>query len=1317
MLFSASSESIANTHLMGDQRQSAVTTLRDGGYVIVWSSNGQDGSSDGVFMQHYGADGARIGTERSVNTTTNSIQFMPNVIPLGDGGWVVVWGGSGTAGFASYFQRYGADGVAIGGETHVPASTGITTASAVALADGGFAFVSSNRDFVTGTESLVLARYDASGTAAAGPQTLNSFSGKFLSDVSVAELSDGTFAVAWASVDSVTFQAQQILVQRFQASGAPLGSETPLSPGSGGFQRVPTVVAAADGGFVVVWEGVNSSGQFGIHANLFDAGGLSAGGEIFVGRGFDSAAVAMPSGGFAVTFQETDADGAGIFVKIFDDAGVALTETLPVNGDTPGTQSQPAMAVTPSGDLIFAWSTESVGTGTDIAVRSIQISGGVVGTALLPGQQIASGTPGNDVFVTGSAGIEAGDVVAGGDGFDRIVLTAPGTLDLSQANISGIEALEGSSGDDTFVLSNLARSVGSIIGGGGHDTIVAKSGLDLRFNPVSGIEAVVSGSSGRIEIGVSNFTQATLVDGRSGPIGIVSSTQFSAAERTTLFANGIQYISEPGGTTFLSDRGKITVGGANPVNEVAAGNQISSAAARLADGGSVIIWLNRDSGGQQEIQGQRLAADGSMLGSTIDVGELPANAFVTPAVAALAGGGFVVTWSAPAAGSFNSTILAQRFGADGAPIGDVTMINPGGNYFQYDPHIAGLKDGSYVVVWSGTDPAGIGIHAQRFSAEGLALGAEVALGGAFSNSYDPQVVALAGGGYVVIWSEFDQDSATNGLLAQIFDPAGAAIADPLPVGTQGFDSSLPSLAAMADGGFAMAWSVTGQDGSGSSINLARYDAGGNQLTATVRVNDWIYGQQSWPSLVALADGGLAVGWMGNGLGNTFGLFVQRFDASGDAVGGAVHVSAAVSQVNSTTLLSDGEGGLTAFWPGFDSDGTGVLSSSIAFERGNHAPTGSPTGQLAGATEDVPFTFSVATLLQGFTDPDGDALTVSGLTASSGTVVINTDGTATISQAPEFSGPVTLNFSVADAFGGSVSAALGYVIAAVNDAPSGVALTNAVLSVAENNSAVRVGIIAVQDDGLGANALTLSGTDRTAFEIRTDLQTGASELWFIAAADFESKPSYAVTINVNDSSIGSAIDASTNFMLSIADAAEPRAYSGSQRGDAFTAAPQTSIDSWTINGNGGGDTLTGAAGNDILDGGAGEDVLSGGLGNDLIRGGAGKDLLIGGAGRDMFDFDSTSESGLGAKADAIFDFSAFEDRIDLSTIDANGKLVGNQAFSFIGDRAFSGVAGQLRFEIAADGNTHVLGDVNGDARPDFEIVLIGQHLLAPDVFIM
>ncbi|WP_424137690.1 hypothetical protein [Roseomonas chloroacetimidivorans] len=172
---------------------------------------------------------------------------------------------------------------------------------------------------------------------------------------------------------------------------------------------------------------------------------------------------------------------------------------------------------------------------------------------------------------------------------------------------------------------------------------------------------------------------------------------------------------------------------------------------------------------------------------------------------------------------------------------------------------------------------------------------------------------------------------------------------------------------------------------------------------------------------------------------------------------------------------------------------------------------------------------------------------------------------------------------------------------------------------------------------------------------------------------------------------------------------------------------------TLLGGEGDDTLAGGADSDTLDGGAGKDTLDGGLGSDTLLGGEGKDTLIGGdgndrlvgglesdkmsggAGNDTFVFSNLFDSKTGSGRDLILDFGN-GDVIDLSALDARANAAGDQAFSFIGNKAFSHTAGELH-TVQSGGNTLIEGDVTGDGKADFQIQLTGYHTMAASDFIL
>jgi Ca2+-binding RTX toxin-like protein len=137
------------------------------------------------------------------------------------------------------------------------------------------------------------------------------------------------------------------------------------------------------------------------------------------------------------------------------------------------------------------------------------------------------------------------------------------------------------------------------------------------------------------------------------------------------------------------------------------------------------------------------------------------------------------------------------------------------------------------------------------------------------------------------------------------------------------------------------------------------------------------------------------------------------------------------------------------------------------------------------------------------------------------------------------------------------------------------------------------------------------------------------------------------------------------------------------------------------------------------GNAKSNLLQGNDGNNIIWGGAGNDTLTGGAGRDTFAFKTVSDSGTtNASRDVITDFVHGADRIDLSVIDANAKVAGNQAFSFLAAKgaAFTGRAGQLHY-VASGANTLIEADTNGDGVADFQLFLIGSKILTGSDFIL
>jgi Ca2+-binding RTX toxin-like protein len=155
----------------------------------------------------------------------------------------------------------------------------------------------------------------------------------------------------------------------------------------------------------------------------------------------------------------------------------------------------------------------------------------------------------------------------------------------------------------------------------------------------------------------------------------------------------------------------------------------------------------------------------------------------------------------------------------------------------------------------------------------------------------------------------------------------------------------------------------------------------------------------------------------------------------------------------------------------------------------------------------------------------------------------------------------------------------------------------------------------------------------------------------------------------------------------------------------------------ITGNASANELFGFNGRDTLSGGDGNDTLRGGDGNDTLQGGLGWDVMYGDANADTFVYVSADEGkyagydgGIYLTADRVYGFETGVDRIDLSKIDANPFMAGDQAFVMVD--AFTGTAGELVSTDPVDGGDGIekswlFADLNGDAQPDFAIEFLGN----------
>jgi hypothetical protein len=289
----AGGEFAVNAYTTGDQLWPAVASDASGNFVVVWQSAGQDGNGYGVFGRRFDASGAALGDEFLVHSATMGffgIQSSAAVDSDASGNFVVVWvhrnsffGSDNATGIAA--QRFDSTGAPQGTEFFVDQSTaGNEGGPRVARTEAGNFLVTWSRSagFPIPSGNVIGRFFDATA-APLGPEfQVNTYPLGSQGGASVDADLNGNFVVVWESrgQEGPTFETG-VFGQRFDAAGAPRGSEFIVNSYTTGNQRGPAVASSPDENFVVVWHSDqggddNIFGQrFGdrIFRNGFESGG------------------------------------------------------------------------------------------------------------------------------------------------------------------------------------------------------------------------------------------------------------------------------------------------------------------------------------------------------------------------------------------------------------------------------------------------------------------------------------------------------------------------------------------------------------------------------------------------------------------------------------------------------------------------------------------------------------------------------------------------------------------------------------------------------------------------------------------------------------------------------------------------------------------------------------------------------------------------------------------------------------------------------------------------------------------------------------
>lgn len=367
MAYKGGKERRINTYATGNQSYPEVTGLDDGGWLVSWSSYGQDGSSNGIYQQRFSAGGAKIGTgESKVPTTVTGVQDVSDVAALDDGGWVVTWSSRpfiDAAGFEIRLQAYNADGSTQGIEMQANTTTlnEQSRSNVIGLDNGGWvvAWQSQNGN---GVFDVYQQAYNSSGAKVGGETLVNTVTSSDQFDPAITALDNGRWVVTWASYGHAS-DFSGIYQQVYNANGTKSGTEVHVNTYTTNNQYDPEVTTLGNGDFVVTWESQGQDGNgFGIYQQRFNDNGTKDGVETRVNTitakdQTHADVTALSTGGYVVAWESVGkANAAGdIHAQVFNASGKRVGKELLVNVQTNSEQLDPSVAALDNGRFVVTW--------------------------------------------------------------------------------------------------------------------------------------------------------------------------------------------------------------------------------------------------------------------------------------------------------------------------------------------------------------------------------------------------------------------------------------------------------------------------------------------------------------------------------------------------------------------------------------------------------------------------------------------------------------------------------------------------------------------------------------------------------------------------------------------------------------------------------------------------------------------------------------------------------------------------------------------------------------------------------------------------